>query len=111
MPILNLALTPDGAIVELLVGVSEPRRQVLQSGGQPVPSPVSIHALIDIGASCSCVDASVIQLLGMPPKANVPIASPTTGATPATAFEYDVSLTIVHPLLGKFFGTVAIVES
>jgi len=46
MPILTLPLGPDGTIVDVLVGPSHARSQVLGNLGQPVPVAVQIRALI-----------------------------------------------------------------
>jgi hypothetical protein len=64
MPVLNSQLGPEGPVVNLLVGVSEPAVAALQAANQPVPPPVSVRALIDTGASCTCIVAGVLQPQG-----------------------------------------------
>jgi len=110
MPILNLTLTPDGAIIDILVGVSVPRRQALIAAGATVPRPIAIRALVDSGASCTSIDVSAIQPLGLPPIGTVPVNTSTTGKSPVSCFVYDVSLVIVHPARGKSFSTIPVLE-
>lgn len=47
-------------MVNAALGVSEARRQALTAAGQPVPPFVPIRALLDTGASVTCVDPTVI---------------------------------------------------
>lgn len=110
MPILNGPITSDGAIIELVVCVSEPRRQALQNAGKPIPAPVVIRALIDSGATSTNMVASVIQPLGLSASGTVQVITPSTGLAPVTVDQYDVSILIVHPEMGKFFDTVPILE-
>lgn len=59
-----------------------------------MPSLVFIRALVDTGASCTCVDAPVLQALHLTPTGNVPVHTPSTGPEPHWADQYDVSLAI-----------------
>ena len=49
MPIVAEGLTADGATVNLLVGVSLPRREVLERNRFPVPPRISVRAVLDTG--------------------------------------------------------------
>lgn len=86
-----------------MLGVSQARRSALVAAQQPVPSPIQIQALIDTGASGTCVDPSVLAQLGLTPTGSTLINTPTTGAQPVQADTYDVSLSIYalqgHPPL------------
>ena len=53
MPLLTGPLTPGGAIIDVLVGVSRPRLALLLKHQFPVPVPVHVRAVIDTGASVS----------------------------------------------------------
>lgn len=110
MPILNSTLTWNGPVIDIAIGVSEPRRQTLLSAGKLVPPLILIRALVDNGASTTHIAVSVIQPLGLTSTGPVPVITPSTGSTPAMFDEYDVSLTILHPELGKVFDLVAILE-
>jgi hypothetical protein len=57
MPHINLQMSPgDGPLIDIFVGVSFPRRDALKAAGHVAPNPIRARALIDTGASCSCVD-------------------------------------------------------
>ena len=81
-------------MVDAYVGVSSGRAAALQKAQQPVPPPQRIRALIDTGASGSCMDPVVLKALGIQPTGVVPVITPTTGATPAICSQYDVSIMI-----------------
>jgi predicted aspartyl protease len=66
----------------------------LESIGQAVPSLVRITGLVDTGASCTCIDPSVLQSLSLNPTGVATVNTPSTGTTPATADQYDVSIVI-----------------
>jgi hypothetical protein len=96
MPILNGQLEPDGALVDVLVGLSRPEIRRLRAAGRPVPASVALRALLDTGAECTCVDPQSLVGLLLPLKGigltNVPAMG---GLTPAA--QHDASLTVVHP--------------
>lgn len=50
---------------------------------------------MDTGASITCVDPTVLQALKIPPTGQASIFTPSTGASPAAANQYDVSLVIL----------------
>jgi hypothetical protein len=51
--------------------------------------------MIDTGASCTCVDPSVIAPLGLTPSgAKLPMNTGSSGTTPYETDQYDVSLLI-----------------
>jgi hypothetical protein len=86
----------------------------LEKAHQPVPNPVPIRALVDTGASCTCVDPSVLKDgLKLTPTGSVTVNSPTTGATPHDAEQYDIALYIPsvagQPVL--VFETIPVVSS
>lgn len=56
---------------------------------------IPIRALIDTGASCTCIDPAHLTQLGLSPTAPASVHTPSTGGTAAQAWQYDVSLTIV----------------
>ncbi len=111
MPHLTLQIAPGGPIVDILVGVSQARQQALQRASQAIPPPVQIRALVDTGASCTCIDPSVLGRLGLAPTGTAPIHTPFTGVQPHQANQYDVSLVLMHPLLTYTIGAIPVVES
>jgi hypothetical protein len=62
----------------------------------PVPQRVPARALLDTGASISLIDPKIPQLLGLSPTGTASILTASTGHTPFTCNEYDVSITLPH---------------
>ncbi len=78
-----------------------------------MPQAITVQGLIDTGASCTCVDPSVLTQLGLTPTGSASVNTPTTGDQPAIANQYDVSIWIpgspgALPLIHQ---TIAVVES
>lgn len=94
MPHFTLQVTAGGPILSATVWVSAPRQDALRLAGQPFPKPVPIQALVDTGASHTCIDPSVLAALGLTPTGSVLVATPSTGSSPHKADQYDVSLLI-----------------
>jgi hypothetical protein len=95
VPYFNRQVAPNGSLlVSAFIGVSQARRHALSLAGRPVPESIPILGLIDTGASCSCVDPSILVQLNLSPTGSSFVNSPTTGTQPAIAEEYDVSITI-----------------
>ena len=74
------------------------RRQhtALLASKLPVPNPLQIRALVDTGASGTCIDPSVLIALGLTPTGSVQVNTPSTGGMPHTAAQYDIAV-IVPP--------------
>lgn len=98
-------------MIDVLVGVSDPKRLALTAAKQPIPNPVPIRALIDTGASCTCLDPLVVQQLGLVPTGTTPMLTPTTGPNPVNCNQYDVLLALIHPMLHYTFHALPVVES
>lgn len=95
MPYFTLQITvPGGPILNGFIGVSLARRNALVAANQAVPNPAQIRGLIDTGASGTCVDPSVLTILGLSPTGSVTVNTPSTGNQPHVADQYDVSLLI-----------------
>lgn len=85
---------PGGPVIDIMVGPSQARAHALSQAGQPVPVPVSVRALIDTGASCTCIDPAALSTLGLSPRGVTPVFTPSTGSIPHLANTYDVSIVI-----------------
>jgi hypothetical protein len=95
VPYFTRQVAPNGSLLVIAyVGVSQARRNALVLAGQPVPNVVQVQALIDTGASCCCVDPSVLTKLSLTPTGSSPVNTPTTGNNPAMADQYDVGISI-----------------
>lgn len=94
MPHFTLNIGPDGPVLKVLIGVSEVRAAALSDPDHLVPNPVAVNALLDTGASHTCLDPSVVKDLALSPTGSVSVTAPAAGAVTQTADEYDVSLWI-----------------
>ena len=95
MPHLTLARDPTGGpVVPVGVAVRQARREALVAARQDVPPVASIRALVDTGASCTCVDPAVLKTLDLSARGSVSVHTPSTGPVPHQAEEYDVSLIV-----------------
>jgi hypothetical protein len=99
MQTLQANIEPDGALVDILLGLSSAQARSLRRSGSPLPQPVAARALLDTGADVSCADSRVLAPLlghGLRPIRFVFTNMPALGGL-ALAGEYSVNLTIVHP--------------
>jgi hypothetical protein len=110
MPVLTTALTPEGPVLTLVIGVSKPRADALLAAGLPVPPPVQIRALIDTGASSTCVEAGALQSLSLVPSGAISMTTPSTGPNPVICNQYDVGVFVVHPVITLGLDTMPIIE-
>jgi len=83
-----------GAIVHARVGVSAPKKEALIKANQAVPNVFQIRALIDTGASGTCLDPMVLTALALEPTGKATVNTPTTGDRPEIKDQYDISLMI-----------------
>jgi Aspartyl protease len=70
-----------------------------------VPQPVTIQALVDTGASGTCVDPAVLAGLQLSATGTTLVHTPTTKGQPESADLFDISLTIYGPTV---FGPLTI---
>ena len=94
MPYFTLQITQFGPMLNAFVWVSEARKTTLDSQKIQVPKAVPIRGLVDTGASCTCIDTSVLKSLGLSPTGTASMSTPSTGATPHVTEQYDVSIII-----------------
>ena len=111
MPTLTNQISALGPLIDVEVGVSTPRRDALQKAGLPIPSNVSIRALIDTGASCTGIDKAVIASLQLVSKGPIPVHTPTSGQAPKTCEQYDIHLRLIHPKLSFNFSALPVIET
>ena len=111
MPHVTFQIAPGGPLLDIAVGVSQPRAEALTANNQPVPQPLPVRGLIDTGASCTCIDPAILQGLGLTPTGTVSIATPSTGNQPHYCDQYDVSITLLHPIFQYTFLIVPVIEA
>jgi hypothetical protein len=105
----TLQISPGGPLLDAFVNVSQARRTALTTAEQPIPPFMTIRALVDTGASGTCVDPSVPATLGLTPTGSASITTPSTGTTPHIADQYDISLAIPSPGLSPLvFPTIPV---
>lgn len=93
----HFTLTVDpanGPVITAYVTVTPPRQDVEGASEQPVPNGVAVRAVVDTGASCSCVDPTVIAALRLTPTSVISVFTPSTGAEPHFTPQYDVSVVV-----------------
>lgn len=111
MPSLVLPLTVDGAIAEVLIGVSHMRAMALRTIQQAVPEPVMVRLLIDTGATTTNISQGLLASLGLVPTGSVPVHTASSGSVPVNCDEYDVSLFFPDARPGGWgFPSVPIIE-
>ena len=111
MPSINVSLTPNGPLVQALIGISTPRRLALEKAGLPIPSFVQGTFLLDTGASGTCVDPALVAPLSLHPSGQVAIQTPSTNGTPVHCNQYDVAIYIPLDSTGFMIGAVPILET
>lgn len=97
--------------MDLAIGVSNPRAEALKKLSLPVPQLIVVRALVDTGASCTCVDPAILKQLNLTPTGSVPVHSPTTGQNPVAQDQYDVSLTLMHAKLSLTIPSLPVIQS
>ena len=83
------ALSANGIIINVAVGVDIHTAVSLRAQGQNVPDSISCQALIDTGASCLCIDGTIAQKLGLARRGET---TNLTAAGPVRTNLYAVSL-------------------
>jgi len=80
-------LRAQGPVIPLNIAVTRAAEQALQAGGQNVPGPVQVSALIDTGATISTIASGIAaQQLGLQPVGVVPVNTAGSTATPMPSY-------------------------
>jgi len=86
-------LAQRGPVVQVTVSVEQHIAQQLLQQGQQLPTPVSGLALIDTGATGSCVDEAAAQALGLPVVDVATMASASHSATQHNVYPIQIEVT------------------
>ena len=111
MPHLTLPVGVGGPVIDLLIGVSEPRALALRAAGKTVPANVNARLLVDTGASCTCIDPSVLAPLQLTPTGTTTIHTPSTQGTGHSVNQFDVSIIMVQSLVWRSWKAWPVIES
>lgn len=96
MPIINGRITKGGAVIDVMVGISQLRRRLLKKQNAPIPEQVYCRAVIDTGASISGFAPRIFDSLGLTPVGQTPVLTPSTPYDqPHISDLFDVSLSLV----------------
>ena len=89
MPILHSQLSgfvQRGPVVQVSIGLAQSMAQELIQQGATLPAPVSGLALLDTGASSTCIDDGIAQQLGVPVVDVVTMHSASHAGHPANIY-------------------------
>jgi hypothetical protein len=111
MPYFTHPLVDAGAVIELAVGVIDPRAEVLRRSGFAVPERQLVRAVVDPGSAVTGLAPHVLQALDSTPVGELPVLTPSTGLTPHVSRQYLVSLTLRHVSGERHFPSVAVIET
>jgi len=102
----SLSLSDDGPVLEILISLTSSRRYALNRFQLPIPAPLAVRALIDTGATYSCIDLSVVSQLNLLSSYEVMVFTPGTGGVPQQMKQYEVDVEV--PNVGLFPRIAAI---
>lgn len=97
------ALAGAGPVLEVEVNLPQPLISLLSSQNEPIPAPSPGVALIDTGASRTCIDSAVLSNLGINPIGVVAIGT-AGGSTRCLLFPARLSFPVVNLVID--FGSV-----
>lgn len=81
----------SGPILDIHIGMSEPRRRALQSRSLAANPDLRLSFIIDTGADTTMVNEQHMRTLGIDPRGTRDILTATSGATPTSCSTYDVA--------------------
>lgn len=87
-----VALQQRGPVLQVSLTVAESVAKALAQQGQPLPPPRTGWALIDTGASVTCIDDQAAQELGLPAIDVVPMASASHAQTQQNVYPVQITL-------------------
>jgi hypothetical protein len=94
---LNGIIGPDGAVVQVEVGVGRTVRRALLAAHRPVPQSIILTALIDTGADMSCIDSAALGQIVLQPRRAFQLVNAPGVAGIQYRPAYFAGLTILHP--------------
>jgi len=96
MPLLSGEILAAGAVVDVLAGVPESRKRLLQKHGFATPPPVHVRALLDTGSFLTGLHPRVFTALDLRSFDQIEIVTPSTAPNaPFRVPRYWVNLSLV----------------
>ncbi|MBF0265948.1 MAG: hypothetical protein HQL46_11815 [Gammaproteobacteria bacterium] len=111
MPTITSEISTQGALLDIFLDISQARKNTLRTAGLAYPQPIQVKALIDTGASCTCVDPSVIASLNITPTGAGAVSTPLSGQSPHVCNKYDITVLLVHPEIQYKIGAIPVLET
>jgi len=99
-----VALAGAGPVLQVEVNLPQPLINLLSSQNKPIPAPSPGFALIDTGASRTCIDSQVLSNLGISPIGVVTMGT-AGGSTSCPLFPAKLSFPVINLVID--FGSVA----
>ena len=87
-----VALQQRGPVVQAIVAISQTFADQLLQQGTQLPAPVSGNALIDTGASSTCIDEAVASSMGLPVIDVVSMASASHASTRQNVYAIQMQI-------------------
>jgi predicted aspartyl protease len=112
MIVLTLEADPRGrAIIEVFLTASVPRVAAMEALGERPPSPISVRALVDTGASRTNVQKSVLEQLGLEPIGEESVHTASTAGSPRAMSAYTSQLFLAGVPAGQIATDLRVVEA
>jgi predicted aspartyl protease len=89
----KIALQQRGPVIQVTVALAQAAAQVLLQSGRTPPSPEAGLALIDTGASHTCIDNAAAQKMGLPTIDVVTMTSATHAHEPCNVHPIQIEVT------------------
>lgn len=95
MPLVTGRYGASGPLLDILIGVSEPRRRAMAARGL-IPNPdLRLTFIIDTGADTTMVNEQHMRTLGIGPRGTRDILTATSDEKPTACNTYDVQFKLV----------------
>lgn len=85
-------VTEHGPILPVTIILSSEQRSALVRAGQETPFPVNCWALVDTGATITCVDRPILEKIGARPLGAATVHTTATGSETQTGEYYTVTM-------------------
>ena len=88
----RVALQQRGPIVQVIVAIAQAFSEQLLLSGFSLPKPATGNALIDTGASTTCIDEAIAQQIGLPAIDVVSMASASHASTQQNVYPIQMQI-------------------